>query len=174
VRVSILFAVLLVALLLAGGHFWNRRRGEAKTESSLVLEPEKDEARAVARALSRGFGRIGGIGGWGTPRLRSFDFVVESKNGTSALIAEAIAARLVALKMALSVRKSDMVTLKAVAAPVRAAGERAVIHHGRVLESTSTLHVSNHSLFPMTAARVVPRVLSAFPGSVRCRMVLHF
>ncbi len=171
--------VLLFAAPLACGIFsmWLRRADPVFTESSLTLEPERAPTASVAQALSDGL-LVLSRGRWGVlpSRLRSFELSVQCKNGSSWTIAEAVAQKVQALDPALVVKRSEAVTLKESGKPEKVKGSSglAVIHNGKVLDSVSQIHVSNHSLISLRAARVVPGIIKRFPGTVRCRMVLHF
>ncbi len=164
---------LLFAAPLACGVYslWSRRPdAAAKSSSSLALEPERAPTPLVARALTEGLSFFAFRG----TRLRSFDLEVECKNGSSGTIAEALAQKIQSLDPALLVKRSEAVTMKETAKPEKDASGRAVIHNGKVLSSVSSIHVSNHSLISLRAAKTVPAVLKEFPGTVRCKMTLYF
>jgi len=115
----ILFLVLAFLGVLGGSyyHLFLRDRPETRASISqtLVLAPERDEAKRVARALAWRLRRLP----WQTRRVRTIRVQVKTKDGLSATIVQELAAILSERNVGLSVDTDEEITLKERVIPSR-------------------------------------------------------
>jgi hypothetical protein len=120
----ILFLVLAFALGAAGYlYLLHRDRPETRAPISqtLVLAPDRDEAKRVARALAWRLRRLP----WQTRRIRTIQVKVKTKDGLSATIVQELAAILSDRNVGLSIDTDEEITLKERLAPSSLSGATA-------------------------------------------------